>query len=1685
MARSRKFGTFGGVFTPSILTILGVIMYLRLPTIVGQAGLWTTIAIIVIAHVISITTGLSVSSIATDKKVQAGGTYFMISRSLGLPIGGTLGLALFVGLSFSVSLYIIGFSESFLTYWGWDASKDSIRLTGSIALLTVTIITFISTSLALRMQFFIMAAIILSLISIVFGGHSYEPSDPQLTIPTGGVSFMLLFGIFFPAVTGFEAGVSMSGDLKDAKQSIPQGTILAIVVGLVVYIALAFFLTFTVDANALATDNQILLNIAWIPELVIAGIWGATISSALGSILGAPRILQATAADRISPAVFAKGVGATNEPRNALLLTFIIAEAGILIGELDVIARVVSIFFITTYGFLNISAAFEAWTSADFRPEFKIPSWVSLLGALACFIVMIQLDFLAMLGATLILGLLYFYLKRKELALESGDAWSGIWASLVKTGLQRLSSSQLHARNWRPNVLMFSGSTQERPHLVEMGQALTGRLGMLSSFELIPSDKPLLAKASRDLEEHNMGYFSHKYQCKDVYEGMDQISRIYGFTGVEPNTVLMGWSKTPKNRPQFAQLLQSFYRSDYNVVCLSHHPERGYGNHKTIDVWWSGSGRNLAFALNLIRHITAGDLWETAELRIMLILADANQTDLARKATAQLLERYRMNMKVRLIDNSLEQLPYTSVIQRESENTDLTIIGMADPKYRKVERTVEETHTLLQTLGTSLVISAASTFEEINLGLLPTRKTTEETEAEIPLPDLPVARNSWLTRDLERIDERNRQVLTRFYERTFVPYFQESRRVAQEIEKIHNSVFSNLQRDWEEYEDHFRRARALDKAKNDVAFRVRALLENLRDKQLEQQQEVMSAGIDWYTQRLATDIIRFPQKAAVTYQPEALAPSQADDWKVRWRKRQIRLKAWISRQPPARVIDYREVAIYYLRDNRQVFLATMLMAWQEQSTVFLADVKNVVSRLNRQLTYWENHLETLSEEVLDQEIETFLQESPDLEEQQKQWQQRWLRRMQVEFRRNLRQFVRTVEAPDGMYQLQQKRQSASTYERLAENNQAWVEEWFRTVRIQLNTLLLDVFLLATENRVQQEMTDFTDAMSHGITKHYLEPMEELQTELEESLQAGKEEVDVSYESLNGVTFHEDLSGYYEDVAKLVDQLPESIEVQPSLQEDGESGSVNVPVHQLANYWLETTLYQPIQEKVTQADQRLQRCSHTVRDVVRLASLRKTQPGDSPKEDSQLIQDALKVIEQEQAKIRQLQNSLPASIQEHLKASYEKLTTQELVNQAGGMVNVMRVYQSQRVRTQLEQYQNRVHQWVRNIGTRLLYSRSQGILLAKRLTETEDQVQSHTARILSLVEQVSPRADVLRQLPFYYRNLFTGQSDISQDFWVERPYEMELAERAMGRLKNGYAGGIMLLGERNSGKTALSWRIAKKFTRKEDRIFQVYPPVGGSTQLYDFSQALQQATHQSKANDQLMEGLAPGCVFIINDLELWWERSDKGFTVVKEVMRLLAEYGKRHLFLINTNPFAFHLMNQLYSIEDMFLSVIPYQPFSTEDIERLILLRHWSGGLKFVLRQQTEDELSEWKKVQFFNNFFDYSGGNPGAALGAWLASIEKVGNKQVHLRYPKSPDIDALQHMPDDWVVVVMQFLLHKRLSVSRLTRLLQMEYTEVRTLLQDVQRAGLIVEKGGSVFQLNIFMEIHLINFLREQELL
>ncbi len=201
------------------------------------------------------------------------------------------------------------------------------------------------------------------------------------------------------------------------------------------------------------------------------------------------------------------------------------------------------------------------------------------------------------------------------------------------------------------------------------------------------SQEAVLTKGTKAKESEQGTYFSHQYQTPDVYEGMEQIARLYGFSGVKPNTIVMGWSKTEKNRERFAQLIDHFRAADYNTVFLNYDPETGYGNHRTIDVWWRGSGRTLTFAISLIRHLTAHPLWKTAEPRLLLVLNDLTQSDRVRRTLLQLLDDYRMPMTVKLIDNSLNTGPVTELIAQESARTDLTLIGMADrgsskPKIR-------------------------------------------------------------------------------------------------------------------------------------------------------------------------------------------------------------------------------------------------------------------------------------------------------------------------------------------------------------------------------------------------------------------------------------------------------------------------------------------------------------------------------------------------------------------------------------------------------------------------------------------------------------------------------------------------------------------------------------------------------------------------------------------------------------------------------------------------------------------------------------------------------------------------------------------------------------------------------------------------------------------------------------------
>ena len=721
MSKTKKFGTFAGVFTPSILTILGVIMYMRLGWVVGNAGLLGAILIIIIAHVISISTGLSVSSVATDKKIGAGGIYYVLSRSMGVPIGGSIGIALYVGTAFSIALYLIGFAESFNSYLGFGMEINDFRITGTIALVLLTALALISTSVALKSQYFILAAIVLSIVSIFFGSHDFTPQTVSMFSTEGSVPLEVVFAIFFPAVTGFTAGIAMSGDLKDPKNSIPKGTLLAIGVGLIVYLVLAVFIAYTIDSEVLKSDYNILMKIAFFAPAVIAGVWGATLSSALGGILGGPRILQAMSVDKVTPRFFAKGRGENNEPVNALLLVFLIAEAGILIGELDVIARVVSMFYLTAYGFINLSYFLESWANPDFQPTFKIKRWIGLVGFVACFGVMFKLDMIAMIGALAVISGLYFMLQRKEVKINSTDIWKSVWENVVNKGLMKIDTKHDINSNWNPNIILFSGSSEHQGYLLELSKAVSGKTGVVTNFKLIidKENKIPLKKSEQIIREdiyNDLGIFARQIKVDNLYKGITNIATTFGFSGVEPNTIMMGWPKGLEGSSEYAEMTETLLYLDYNLLYLDFDRKSKFGRYKTIDLWWRETdSKNAEMMLNIARFIIAAPKWNQTSIRVLFVDNNNVKSDVIHAKISELVEDLRVLVEIVIVENVIDQTPFYDLIKQYSKSTDLTIVGIPNYKIEKQAQFILKTNDLFETIGSTLLVKAANNFNVLDL----------------------------------------------------------------------------------------------------------------------------------------------------------------------------------------------------------------------------------------------------------------------------------------------------------------------------------------------------------------------------------------------------------------------------------------------------------------------------------------------------------------------------------------------------------------------------------------------------------------------------------------------------------------------------------------------------------------------------------------------------------------------------------------------------------------------------------------------------------------------------------------------------------------------------------------------------------------------------------------------------------
>lgn len=673
MQKNKGLRTIEGVYIPTLLTILGVILYLRLGWVVGNAGIIGALMIIGIAHIITIATTLSMSSMLTNIKVGSGGAYSIISQSLGLEVGGAIGIPLFISQAISVAFYITGFTELWSTFF----PHHYAIVVSIITWIILAGLSIFSTKLAFRVQYVIIAAVVASLISFIIGDSNYEVSINILG-KFEDVGFWQTFAIFFPAVTGILTGATMSGELEDPRKSIIKGTLLSVVTGLVVYSFVAYLFAIKVPKEILMNNNLIILEISASKIAVVAGIMGAVLSSALSTLVSAPRTLAALAENRTVPFyVFLSEKSKKGEPKNAIIVSSIISLSVLVLGNLDGLASLLTLFFLTTYAMINLVVLIEKILGiVSFRPSFSVTIFVPVIGFVGCLFSMILINSFFTVLTVVIMAFIYFNLKKKNIHSASGDVRGGIFIALAEWAAQKIMYMPYHPKFWKPSIIVPVEAPDDFKRITGFIRNFIFPSGRLYYLTVTPESETERLKNSREsvlqpLKDEKLFAQEIVVQGSEFNQGLSIVLQSISSTFLSPNCILFTISDDKEKQQRFNDILMGLKHVNMGIMCLHIDPKYHFGQSKNIYLWLRDKSPNQNLAV--LTAIQLCKNWN-ANLTICRIVKQESKIKKEEMVLRKFIEDVRLpvNTKVKVEHGNFEE------ILQESQ-TDLHIMGM--PTY--------------------------------------------------------------------------------------------------------------------------------------------------------------------------------------------------------------------------------------------------------------------------------------------------------------------------------------------------------------------------------------------------------------------------------------------------------------------------------------------------------------------------------------------------------------------------------------------------------------------------------------------------------------------------------------------------------------------------------------------------------------------------------------------------------------------------------------------------------------------------------------------------------------------------------------------------------------------------------------------------------------------------------------------
>jgi hypothetical protein len=401
----------------------------------------------------------------------------------------------------------------------------------------------------------------------------------------------------------------------------------------------------------------------------------------------------------------------------ATLVTFAIAEGSILLLDLDMLAPIITMFFLTTYGVTNLVAGMEKLLgNPSYRPRFKVHWAISILGALACFWVMFLINAQATAVALFIVAVIYVVLKRRRISVTWGDLRSGIWFSALRFCLLKLEQSSFHPRNWKPNVMVFLGGTGYHSHLLSFASWLGHEKGIVTIMTLLPGDvhEKIKSGTAADaqhkldvfLEGSNLTAFGKVVAVKDFYEGARVVAQSHGIAGLRANVALFGWSDNQTKAKEFASLVRDFVHLDTSVLLLNYDEQRGFGRRKTIDVWWGGLQNNGNLMILIAHMISQTDEWRGSKVRLLQVVSDESAVGKTETDLSQMLEDARIGADIRVLPPLAEDQTIQQTIRAESGDSDLVVLGLQEPQEGKENPFMKRMTSFMEDLPTTVLVKS-------------------------------------------------------------------------------------------------------------------------------------------------------------------------------------------------------------------------------------------------------------------------------------------------------------------------------------------------------------------------------------------------------------------------------------------------------------------------------------------------------------------------------------------------------------------------------------------------------------------------------------------------------------------------------------------------------------------------------------------------------------------------------------------------------------------------------------------------------------------------------------------------------------------------------------------------------------------------------------------------------------------